>query len=176
MNSRTVPVKRDTGPTGPTGSSGPTGSVGGPGPPGPSGPTGPIGPSPVSFTAVVDSDVVIGQPVYIIDPTGNADLAIAVVDSSGDISTGRSIAVAFIDQTTGNVGTFVSGRIITRGDWTPVTGFTGLSPGKDYFLSASDAGELTTVAPTSNGEIVTRVGRAASTTELIVDIESPIVL
>lgn len=173
VNQRTIPTRKDAGATGAAGPAGPTGPAGATGA---TGATGPVGPTPVEFNATLNSDVVIGQPVYIIDPTGNADLAIAVVDSTGGFSTAISVAVAKIDETTGNVGTFVAGTILDQSDWTSVIGSTNLSPGKDYFLDPSTAGMLTTTAPTAEGEVVTRVGRAATTTKLIVDIEAPIVL
>ena len=51
---------------------------------------------------------------------------------------------------------------------------SGLSPGRIYFLGVG--GAITTTAPTTPGEYVTRVGEAASAGELIVQIEPPVEL
>lgn len=168
-NARVIPVRKTTGATG---AAGPTGSTGATGP---AGATGPQGPAAFSFTAEVDSDVLIGQPVYIL-ATGHADLALGAVDTGGNFDTAISVAVASIDQTTGNIGTFIAGTILDQADWTSVIGSVNLTPGEDYFLDPSTPGMLTLTAPTADDEVVTRVGRAVTALKLIVDIEAPIVL
>jgi len=47
-----------------------------------------------------------------------------------------------------------------------ISGFSGLTPGATYFISASTAGEIVTPAPISSGNYIYRVGRAVSATEL----------
>ena len=49
--------------------------------------------------------------------------------------------------------------------------FTGLDAGKLYYLSATVAGELVDTPPTGSGEYVIRLGKAYSTTGLIIQIE-----
>lgn len=60
-----------------------------------------------------------------------------------------------------------------------VTGVTpgvlaGLDVTKEYFLSASAAGSLTTSPPTGSGEIIIRVGQPFSGTRLLVNKGTPL--
>lgn len=65
----------------------------------------------------------------------------------------------------------------TTGQWDAVFGTTGgLTKGTRYYLSAATAGIATATAPTAAGQYVVELGLAISTTELIVDIKSPILL
>lgn len=65
----------------------------------------------------------------------------------------------------------------TTAQWDAATGQTGgLTAGSVYYLSASAAGQLTTTAPTSQGQYVARVGRALSATALDLAIHQPILL
>ena len=57
-----------------------------------------------------------------------------------------------------------------------VAGFSGLTIGATYFLSATAPGEATATAPTANGHIAQVVGVAVSVTEIQVDVsEQPVV-
>jgi hypothetical protein len=49
-----------------------------------------------------------------------------------------------------------------------VPGFSGLTPGARYYLSAASAGAITDVAPSGSGEVVFQVGIAKSATELLI--------
>ena len=53
---------------------------------------------------------------------------------------------------------------------------SGLDAGDLYFLSPSTAGEITLTAPSSDGQAVVRLGEAATTTSLAIQIEPPIKL
>ena len=53
---------------------------------------------------------------------------------------------------------------------------TGLTPGATYYLSDSTPGAIDTVAPTTTGSIVQRVGFASTAATLHVDIEEPVKL
>lgn len=55
-----------------------------------------------------------------------------------------------------------------------VSGFVGLTEGAVYFLGT--AGGVTATPPTSAGNIVQRIGKAVSTTEIAFDRSDPIVL
>ena len=55
-------------------------------------------------------------------------------------------------------------------------GFAGLTIGAIYFLSATTAGAITSVAPTTLGQYVVQIGRALSATQLLIDIRPPILL
>lgn len=48
-----------------------------------------------------------------------------------------------------------------------VTGVSGLTPGAPVFLSASEAGGVTSTAPSASGQIVQRVGWAVSETAFL---------
>jgi hypothetical protein len=50
--------------------------------------------------------------------------------------------------------------------------FTGLDDSKDYFLSPTVAGAITTTVPTAPGEIILRIGRAIGSTIFVVQIGS----
>ena len=53
---------------------------------------------------------------------------------------------------------------------------TSLDAGDLYYLSPSTAGAITTTAPSGSGQAVTRLGEAATTTTLAIQIEPPIKL
>jgi hypothetical protein len=61
-------------------------------------------------------------------------------------------------------------------DWTASTGTALLVIGASYFLSASQAGKLTTIPPTVPGEVVCFIGQALNPTTLIIEISDPILL
>jgi hypothetical protein len=52
-----------------------------------------------------------------------------------------------------------------------LAGFSGLTPGARYYLSAATAGEITATIPTGTGNIITLVGVAKSATELNIRIQ-----
>lgn len=66
-----------------------------------------------------------------------------------------------------------SGTVYFEGTNTQLTGLTG---GSMYFLSAVTPGGVTTTAPSAAGQIVQKVGRALSTTEINFEPSDPIVL
>ncbi len=53
---------------------------------------------------------------------------------------------------------------------------TGLDPGDIYYLSATTPVAVTATAPSAAGLYVTRIGEAASTTQLCIQLEQPILL
>mgnify|MGYP006283583929 CR=1 FL=1 len=111
-------------------------------------------------------------PVYV---TGN-NANLAQADSQ---STVRVAGLAEADTANGNVVTVITDNIFeaTTGEWDTVTGETGgLTPGADYWLSATTAGQLTQNAPDADGEFVQKVGHALSTTELDIEIGQPVKL
>jgi hypothetical protein len=72
----------------------------------------------------------------------------------------------------------LSGRIVaTTTQWDAVAGTTGgLLADTVYYLDPATPGNLTATAPTTVGQLVVKIGRAVSTTDLEVDIEMPILL
>ena len=122
------------------------------------------------------SPVVIGAPGYI----NAADSFLkAKADASGTEKVRGLVAVSpsISNGVTGSV--MVSGVLTaTTTQWDAVveSGAGGLVAGTDYFLSPTTAGKITATAPSTVGQLVTRVGTALSTTELMIDIQPPILL
>lgn len=109
--------------------------------------------------------ITIGMPVYV-KSDGNVDKASAAASGTkrvlGLVAT-ASIAAA----TSGNIQT---DGVLVSADWTAVAGSATLTPGADYFLSAT-AGQITATAPSASGQYVCRVGLAiaADTLEISID-------
>lgn len=53
-----------------------------------------------------------------------------------------------------------------------VAGFSGLTPGARYFLSAATAGEITATTPTGTGNVIMQIGYAKSATELHLQLDT----
>lgn len=66
-----------------------------------------------------------------------------------------------------------SGTVYFEGTNTQLTGLTG---GSMYFLSATTPGGVTATAPSTAGQIVQKLGRALSTTEINFEASDPIAL
>jgi len=69
---------------------------------------------------------------------------------------------------TSNLTSGSSGYFFDEGE---ITGQVGLTPGTDYFLSATTDGDLVTTAPKDSGDQVWYIGTANSTTSIRVNIE-----
>lgn len=118
--------------------------------------------------------VVIGTPAYV---NGDGTVKKALADA---IATAEVIGVV-VDIT---VAAAAEARLLTDGrlaattaQWDAVTGETGgLTAGSVYYLDPTTAGKLTTTAPTTEGDVVARVGKALSTTILEISIDRPILL
>jgi hypothetical protein len=139
----------------------------------------------ISVTTVTGGDVVtltnnnagsipICTPVYCVandavdkakaDASGTKDLIGLVRDASIAASASGSVQLNGV-------------LAATTGQWDAVFGTTGgLTKGVRYFLSAATSGQASATAPSSVGQYVQEIGIALSTTELIIDIKSPILL
>jgi hypothetical protein len=76
-------------------------------------------------------------------------------------------------------GNFACGGVLTltTAEWDAVTGQTGgLTPGARYFVSPTTAGQITSTPPSTVGQVVALVGRATSTTDLEIELGTPILL
>lgn len=108
----------------------------------------------------------------------NVNQGEALYARASDGKVGRAIAndtfdkanVVGIAQTTKLAGELV--RVLIVG----VAPNSGLTPGAIYYLSAASAGAVTATPPSVAGHYVTRVGEAASSAELIVQLEPPVQL
>jgi predicted transcriptional regulator len=115
------------------------------------------------FQAIAFEDIAQGQAVYSRMSDGKVGLAIA--NDTEDKAT-----VAGFAETSKLTGEIV--RVLIVG----LLPTTGLSPGEIYYLSAVSAGSITTTPPSTAGYYVTRVGEAAASSQLIVQLEPPIQL
>lgn len=118
--------------------------------------------------------VVSGTPVY-------ADAADGYKKARAN-ATGTSIVVGL--QQEASVATSGTGTIqhdgpltLSTAAWDAVTGDTGgLTFNSYYWLDPATAGKLTKTAPTTVGHLVCPVGRALSTTELLINIGITVLL
>lgn len=113
------------------------------------------------------------QPVYI-----SADDTV-LLGKADAVGTANIVALATEDIAASGTGTFAADGPLeaTTGEWDAVTGGSGgLTAGEVYYLDPSTAGMLTTTAPTTTTQVVTRVGIAISTVKLDIAIRAPILL
>ncbi|MEN6367700.1 MAG: carbohydrate-binding protein [Thermoguttaceae bacterium] len=141
------------------------------------GDTGDTGASGVDATSLVNDYVgalAICTPVYV-KTNGHVDKAKA--DASGTTEVFGLIAdVSVAASGPGNVQ-FHGLVVATTAQWDAITGGSGgLTPGTVYFLSAATAGLLTSTAPATLGQFVSRVGKAISSTTLALNPEPSIKL
>jgi hypothetical protein len=118
--------------------------------------------------------IVVCTPVYV---SGDGVVKEAFADA---ITTSEVIGLV-VDPTVapGDPARILSdGRLeATAAQWDVVTGETGgLTAGVVYYLDPATAGMLTATAPSSDTEVVARVGKALSATVLEISIDRPILL
>jgi len=118
--------------------------------------------------------IVIGTPVY----TTVAD----TVDKAKADAYATSEVLGLVKDASvaaGQPGMIQTDGVLTAttGQWDAITGQVGgLTTGAIYFLSPTTAGHLTSTAPSATGQLVARVGKALSPTELEITIEQPVEL
>ena len=115
------------------------------------------------FQALAFEAVSQGQALYSRNSDGRVGLAVA------NDTEEKAIVVGFA-ETSKPIGQLV--RVLSVG----VLSTSSLVPGELYFLSEATAGLITTTAPSTPGHYVTRVGEAAKSAELIIELEPPIKL
>lgn len=120
------------------------------------------------------SPITICQAVYV-DGAGTVDLAQADALSTSEVLGlvyDASIAAA------ASGGILTDGKLTaTTGQWDAVTGDVGgLTAGDRYYLDETTAGNITSTAPTADGDVVAPIGTALSTTEMEINIEHTILL
>ena len=136
----------------------------------------PIEPEPIpvlpadAYPAEADSEILVGQPVYV-KATGNVDLARA--DQS---ATAAAIGFAITAADPTYTVNYVTEGKLTLTDWTAVAGVVTLTPGSVYYLDTTMAGRITSVVPSVAGQYIVRLGRAASTTTLDIEIDLSLLL
>lgn len=130
------------------------------------GPSPPPPPPPGAFNGTNNDSVsmVAGQVV-----------AVGLVRASAADGTKPAVGLAIGAATVGSAVSVQTDSVFTLSDWTAITGDTLLLTGFDYFLSVTP-GRLSLAQPTVAGQIVQYVGTAVSTTSLLVEIDTPILL
>ena len=118
----------------------------------------------VGFDATAFENVTEGDALYMRTSDGQVGKATAS-DGTSEAAT----VVGFANATTSANGTV---KVIVVGLKT----MSGLDAGDLYFLSPSTAGAITLTPPSSAGQAVVRLGEAATTTTLAIQIEPPIKL
>lgn len=117
--------------------------------------------------------LIAGQAVY---TSGNDAVNKAKADASGTKDVLGLATAAISSSASGQIQ--CNGILaLTTGQWDALCGTTGgLTANAVYFLSPTTAGLLTSTVPTTAGQYVCEVGRALSTTELLIDIRPPVLL
>ena len=125
---------------------------------------------PPDVTATFTSTTSKGMAVYV-DGANTVDLAQADAESTSLV-----IGLATEAVSAGGVSTYLTEGQVEQSDWTAVTSSATLVTGATYYLSTATAGGLTTTPPSTDGDIVVRVGTALSTTEMDIEIAQPVLL
>lgn len=139
-------------------------------PSGPPGAAGQAGGSDIPLTAQSDDVVSAGMAVYINRTTQHFAKAIA-----NDQNAAIVVGLAMQDTAIG-FALNAQKNILTLQNWTAVIGQPTLTPGFDYFLSPTVAGQLTTVPPVTTGQLVVFIGTATSPTTLALELAEPVLL
>lgn len=121
-------------------------------------------PTRVGFDATAFEAVSDGDALYMRTSDGQVGKATAANGSSEAAS-----VVGFADSAVSSSATV---KVIVMG----IKTLSGLDAGDLYYLSPSTAGAITTTAPSSSGQSVTRLGEAATTADFSIQIEPPILL
>jgi len=121
-------------------------------------------PTRVGFDATAFEAVSNGDALYMRTSDGQVGKATAANGSSEAAS-----VVGFADSAVSSSATV---KVIVMG----IKTLSGLDAGDLYYLSPSTAGAITTTAPSSSGQSVTRLGEAATTADFSIQIEPPILL
>ncbi len=135
------------------------------------------GPSPETdyFQANVDSGtarILAGQLIYIND-AGNAALA-----SSNTITTGRPVGVAVNTATANSLINITSNEVVSLTNVNEVVegAPAQLEVGRYYWLSTEPGKYTRNPDTTTSGSVLVQVGLAASTSEMQIEIQNPLVI
>ena len=118
----------------------------------------------VGFDATAFDNVTEGDALYMRTSDGQVGKATA--------SDGTSEAATVVGFANATASANATVKVIVVGLKT----MSGLDAGDLYFLSPSTAGAITLTPPSSAGQAVVRLGEAATTTTLAIQIEPPIKL
>lgn len=113
-----------------------------------------------------------GQPVKLF---GSGSPPVFKLAQANDIAN-ACFGIAATDVATGATFNVILLGALINSDWTDVIGSTNLTFNQEYFLGQGTAGVLDSSPPTGSGDIIQSIGKATSTTELIVKINDFYVL
>jgi hypothetical protein len=125
----------------------------------------PTGMGAETFILVAFENLAAGDFVNIFDDSGT--IKVRKADASGGVAK-KADGYVLAAATTGNNATIYYGNLNNQK--------SGLTGGATYYLSGSTPGGVTTTAPSTAAYIVQKLGKAKSATELLTEIEDPIVL
>lgn len=128
------------------------------------------GDAPLRNTAETVTGIERGQALYLL-PSGQADLA-----QANTLTTGAIVGFAASSVAVGVAVPYFTEGVLELPDWSLVAGSQFLSPGRAYFLSPDQPGQITVNAPTETGCVVVRVGTALSSTALDIEIQQAFLL
>ena len=114
------------------------------------------------FGAVAFEDVSQGDALY----ARSSDGKVGRANASGTLDEATVVGFAQTAKLTGE-----EVRCLVVG----VIALSGLNAGDVYYLNTSD-GAITTTPPSTSGQFVVRIGEAATTANLIIQLEPPILL
>jgi hypothetical protein len=113
------------------------------------------------------STIVIGEAVYI---SAAGQVSKANANSGSTYAVIGLVADTSITNTSSGSIAIAGTLTATTGEWDTVTGGSGgLTAGAQYYLSDVTAGRITTTPPSTTGRYVVNVGRALSTTVLLIN-------
>lgn len=111
-----------------------------------------------------------GQPVKVV-AAGTFGLARA------NLVANLAVGIATRNVAAGGTGRIAVTGVVAVADWSNATGGpTTLTAGADYYLAPGTNGIITTAAPTGSPDVVQILGRALSTTELVLNPTEGIIL
>ena len=133
----------------------------------------------IDFKNTISFEQVYNVAGFIAPAFENVSQGEALYSRSSDGKVGRAIANDTLDKatvigfanSTQNANSTVKVIVVGLKTFT-----TTLDPGDLYFLSASTAGSIQKTAPNNAGQAVVRIGEAATSSTLAIQIEPPIKL
>ena len=125
----------------------------------------------INNSAEADANISAGMATYLKN-TGHCDLA-----KADDLSTSYNFfGLAAADVLSSFACKVVNNSCLQLADWTAATGSSTLTTGSYYYIDTATAGMITTTAPTTDGQVVYRVGQAVSADTMKVEYEESILL
>lgn len=117
-----------------------------------------------------DTQTILRGQQVAIHPSGSGVILASAVDD-----TKNSVGCMSDDTAVGATQNVITDEVFTMSDWANVIGSAQLRGGQIYFLS-SVPGQITTSAPSTNGQVVQQIGRAVSASALEIECREAVLL